>query len=68
MIDHTGIVASDFTKSEEFYSKSLFAIGYSLLLEFSASVTGHTDVAGFGGAFVLGPDGHNIEAVCHAPE
>jgi catechol 2,3-dioxygenase-like lactoylglutathione lyase family enzyme len=20
------------------------------------------------GAFVLGPDGHNIEAVCHAPE
>ncbi|MBV8806902.1 MAG: hypothetical protein JO042_17715 [Sinobacteraceae bacterium] len=20
------------------------------------------------GAFVIGPDGHNVEAVCHAPE
>ncbi|MCG2595416.1 VOC family protein [Ramlibacter sp. XY19] len=24
--------------------------------------------ANYYGAFVLGPDGHNIEAVCHAPE
>ena len=24
--------------------------------------------AGYYGAFVLDPDGHNIEAVCHAPE
>lgn len=24
--------------------------------------------ADYYGAFVLGPDGHNIEAVCHAPE
>lgn len=128
MIDHTGIIASDFDKSKVFYTKSLAAIGYTLLLEFPASVTGHTDVAGFGeppkpdfwiskgmpnhppvhvafrassraqvdafyqaaisaggrdngppgvrphyhpnyyGAFVLDPDGHNIEAVCHAAE
>ena len=128
MIDHTGIVVSDFDKSKNFYSKVLSAIGYSLLMEFPASVTGHTDVAGFGeppkpdfwvskgspnnppihvafrvgtraqvdaffkaaitaggrdngppglrlhyhpnyyGAFVLDPDGHNIEAVCHSPE
>lgn len=128
MIDHTGIIASDFKKSKDFYFKALSAIGYSLLMEFSASVTGHTDVAGFGeppkpdfwvsrgipnnppvhvafrvgsrslvdafykaaleaggrdngppglrphyhpdyyGAFVLDPDGHNIEAVCHVPE
>jgi catechol 2,3-dioxygenase-like lactoylglutathione lyase family enzyme len=127
MIDHTGISASDFEKSKAFYSKALGAIGYALLLEFPASVTGHTDVAGFGeppkpdfwvcsgtpnnpplhiafrvnsramvdafyqaaitaggrdngppgsrshyhehyyGAFVLDPDGHNIEAVCHLP-
>lgn len=125
MIDHTGIVASDFEKSKRFYSNALAAIGYGLLMEFPASVTGHTDVAGFGeppkpdfwvskgvpnsppvhvafrvgspalvdafyqaaissggrdngspglrphyhsnyyGAFVLDPDGHNIEAVCH---
>lgn len=128
MIDHTGIIASDFDKSKAFYTKSLAAIGYTLLMEFPASVTGHTDVAGFGeppkpdfwiskgtpnhppvhvafrassraqvdafyqaaisaggrdngppgmrphyhpnyyGAFVLDPDGHNIEAVCHAAE
>jgi len=128
MIDHTGINTSDFVKSKEFYSKALSAIGYSLLAEFPASVTGSTDVAGFGespkpdfwvskgtpnnppvhvafrvatraqvdaffktaiaaggrdngkpgvrphyhpnyyGAFVLDPDGHNIEAVCHSPE
>ncbi|GLQ97014.1 VOC family protein [Dyella mobilis] len=128
MIDHTGIIASDFAASKAFYTRALAAIGYALLAEFPASVTGHTDVAGFGeppkpdfwvsqgtpnqppmhvafrtatraqvdafyreamaaggrdngppgvrphyhehyyGAFVLDPDGHNIEAVCHSPQ
>ncbi len=128
MIDHTGVVVSDFDKSKAFYRDALGAIGYSLIMEFPASVTGHTDVAGFGeppkpdfwisggtpnrpalhiafrvssremvdafykaamaaggtdhgapgirahyhpnyyGAFVLDPDGHNIEAVCHEAE
>ena len=133
MIDHTGVVVSDFATSKAFYSTALGAIGLSLLMEFPASVTGNTDVAGFGapeslaqglspefwlargtpgscplhvafrvsshalvdafhkaalaaggrdngapglrpqyhptyyGAFVLDPDGHNIEAVCHTP-
>jgi catechol 2,3-dioxygenase-like lactoylglutathione lyase family enzyme len=109
MIDHTGVVVSDFEKSKAFYSAALLVIGYSLLMELPASLTGHTDVAGFGvhvafraatrahvdafykaavaaggrdngppglrlhyhtnyyGAFVLDPDGHNIEAVCHMP-
>jgi catechol 2,3-dioxygenase-like lactoylglutathione lyase family enzyme len=127
MIDHTGLSASDFDKSKAFYTKALSAIGYALLMEFPASVTGSTDVAGFGeppkpdfwiykgvannppvhvafrvssraivdafykaamaaggrdngapgvrphyhehyyGAFVLDPDGNNIEAVCHSP-
>jgi catechol 2,3-dioxygenase-like lactoylglutathione lyase family enzyme len=125
MIDHTGVGVSDFDKSKEFYRKALAAIGYRLIAEFSAEVTGSTAVAGFGeppkpdfwinegvpnkpavhvafrvptrklvdqfysaalaaggsdngppgprphyhaayyGAFVLDPDGHNIEAVCH---
>jgi catechol 2,3-dioxygenase-like lactoylglutathione lyase family enzyme len=125
MIDHTGVVVSDFDRSKQFYLAALAPIGFSLLAEFPASVTGHTDVAGFGqppkpefwisrgkpnnppvhvafrvssrslvdafygaaieaggtdngrpgirahyhpnyyGAFVLDPDGHNIEAVCH---
>jgi catechol 2,3-dioxygenase-like lactoylglutathione lyase family enzyme len=127
MIDHTGVAVSDFEKSRAFYSAALRPIGYELLLEFSAAVTGSTDVAGFGeapkpdfwinrsapnkpplhvafrvssralvdafhsaaiaaggrsngapgvrphyhanyyGAFVLDPDDHNIEVVCHEP-
>lgn len=127
MIDHTGVVVSNIDRSKEFYRAALAAVGYELLAEFPASVTGHTDVAGFGemgkpvfwiskgspnnplihvafrassrkmvdefhrtaiqaggrdngkpglrphyhpsyyGAFVLDPDGHNIEAVCHQP-
>lgn len=128
MIDHTGVIVSDFGESKEFYSRALAPIGYSIIMELPASVTGQTDMAGFGeppkpdfwirqgspnrppihiafrvasrslvdafykaaiaaggrdngapglrphyhpdyyGAFVLDPDGHNIEAVCHAPE
>ena len=125
MIDHTGVIVSDFEKSKKFYAEALAPIGFQKLLEFPAEVTGHMDVAGFGeppkpefwisrgipnvppmhiafrvservqvdafyaaaiaaggrdngppgiraqyhpdyyGAFVLDPDGHNIEAVCH---
>ena len=128
MIDHTGVVVSDIKKSKVFYEKALAPIGYQLIIELPASVTGHADVAGFGeppkpdfwissgtpnkppihiafrvpsranvvafyraamaaggvdngapglrphyhpnyyGAFVLDPDGHNIEAVCHEAE
>jgi catechol 2,3-dioxygenase-like lactoylglutathione lyase family enzyme len=133
MIDHTGVVVSDIDKSKAFYSAAFRPIGLFLLIELPASVTGKTDVAGFGsaetskqgphaefwlargapgsvpvhvafrvpsrslvdafykaalaaggrdngapglrphyhpnyyGAFVLDPDGHNIETVCHAP-
>ncbi len=127
MIDHTGLVVSDYASSRQFYMQALAPIGYALLAEFSAAQTGSVDVAGFGeppkpdfwinggtpnrpalhiafrvvdratvdafykaaiaaggkdngppglrphyhpdyyGAFVLDPDGHNIEAVCHTP-
>lgn len=128
MIDHAGIVVADYARSKAFYLAALKPIGYSLIAEIPASITGHTDMAGFGvlpkpdfwisagnpnkppvhiafrvssrvmvdafhsaalaaggadngapglrpyyhpnyyGAFVLDPDGHNIEAVCHNPE
>jgi len=128
MIDHTEIDVDDFERSKAFYTRALAPLGYALLLEVPAKLTGHTDVAGFGeapkpdfwisrgtanrpplhvafraanrksvdafyhaalaaggtdngapglrphyhphyyGAFVLDPDGHNIEAVCHTPE
>ncbi|HMK86770.1 MAG TPA: VOC family protein [Steroidobacteraceae bacterium] len=127
MIDHTGVAVSDFKKSKAFYEKALAPIGYSLLMEVSATAAGEMEAAGFGvapkpdfwiapgplgearshvafrassralvdafhraalaaggrdngapglrphyhanyyGAFVLDPDGHNIEAVCHEP-
>jgi len=125
MIDHTGVSVSNFAISKAFYIRALAPIGYELLAEFPAAVTGSHAVAGFGeppkpdfwigtgkpnvppihvafrvssralvdafykaalaaggrdngapglrphyhpdyyGAFVLDPDGHNIEAVCH---
>ena len=127
MIDHTGVTVSDLSRSVAFYRAALAPIGYELLLQFPAAVTGGSDVAGFGvapqpdfwlgagtpnrpplhvafrvtqraqvdafhaaalraggrdngapgprphyhanyyGAFVLDPDGHNIEVVCHEP-
>jgi catechol 2,3-dioxygenase-like lactoylglutathione lyase family enzyme len=48
MIDHTGLIVSDFERSKAFYSAALGAIGYTLIAEFPASVTGSVDVAGFG--------------------
>jgi len=48
MIDHIGVAVSDFEKSKVFYSKALSAIGYALMMEIPASVTGRGDVAGFG--------------------
>jgi catechol 2,3-dioxygenase-like lactoylglutathione lyase family enzyme len=128
MIDHTGVSVSDFAKSKAFYLRALAPIGYTVLKEVPAAVTGRGDAAGFGvapkpdfwigggkpnvspihiafrvesralvdafyaaalaaggrdngapgvrphyhanyyGAFVLDPDGHNIEAVCHTAE
>ena len=127
MIDHTGFTVSDFARSRAFYKDALAPLGYTVIMELPASVTGRGDVAGFGvppkadfwiaggrpseprihiaftaasravvdafyeaaiaaggrdngkpglrphyhpdyyGAFVLDPDGYNIEAVCHAP-
>jgi catechol 2,3-dioxygenase-like lactoylglutathione lyase family enzyme len=128
MIDHTGVKVSDFARAKAFYRAALAPIGYQLLLEFPAAMTGSDDVAGFGvppkadfwiaagtpnkppihvafrvggrvlvdafhaaalaaggcdngapgprphyhayyyATFVLDPDGHNIEVVCHEPE
>ena len=56
MIVHTGSVVSDSATSKAFYATALGAIGLSLLMESSASVTGSADVAGFGapGTMALG--------------
>jgi catechol 2,3-dioxygenase-like lactoylglutathione lyase family enzyme len=126
MIDHVGFSVSDYSRSKAFYERALKPLGYKLVMEATAQVTGKP-AAGFGsdgkpdfwiggegmlekplhiaigakdrasvdafyraaltaggkdngppgvrshyhpnyyGAFVFDPDGHNIEAVCHAP-
>lgn len=48
MIDHTGVGISNYDTSKAFYSAALAPIGYSMLAEIPASVTGSVDVAGFG--------------------
>lgn len=127
MIDHTGLIVSDFKKSTSFYTRALAPIGYKVIMQFPSAETGREDVVAFGeppkpdfwvisgkpnvpplhvafrvvsrdvvdafykaalaaggrdngapglrphyhpnyyGAFVLDPDGHNIEVVCHEP-
>ena len=122
MIDHIGVLVSNYGASKRFYERALEPLGYSLVMEVSAAAgfgaggnpsfwiaeSGEnaptathiafaspdratvnaffeTAVAAGGrdngapglrphyhphyyGAFVLDPDGHNIEAVCHHPE
>jgi catechol 2,3-dioxygenase-like lactoylglutathione lyase family enzyme len=48
MIDHTGVVVSDFATSKAFYTGAHAPIGYELIMELPAAVTGHAHVAGFG--------------------
>jgi catechol 2,3-dioxygenase-like lactoylglutathione lyase family enzyme len=45
MIDHTGVSVSDYPRSRDVYSKALVAIGYRLLAEFPAAVTGTVRMA-----------------------
>lgn len=119
MLDHVGLVVSDYDRSKSFFERALAPLGYTKLMEFGAA-------AGFGmagkpdfwisqgqapkpvhvafaaadrkivdafhkaalsaggrdngapgvrkeyhpnyyGAFIIDPDGNNIEAVCHNP-
>lgn len=128
MIDHVGLLVSDFAKSRAFYLRALVPTGHTRLVEPPVTREGEAPSAGFChddgsdlwirqdeatrppihiafrvasraavdafheaalaaggrdngapglrpqyhphyyGAFVLDPDGHNIEAVCHEPE
>ena len=63
MIDHTGVVVSDFDRSKRFYTSALAAGGTD---NGAPGLRPHYHPYYYG-AFVRDPDGHNIEAVCHAP-
>ncbi|HRP79495.1 MAG TPA: VOC family protein [Aquamicrobium sp.] len=127
MIDHAGIVVTDWTKAKAFYDAAFVPLGATLLYMVPEEFTDGAKVGGYGrdkpdfwlheggepgpgrhyaftassraevdafhaaalaaggrdngapgprphyhehyyGAFVLDPDGNNIEAVCHRPE
>ena len=128
VIDHMSLNVGDYEGAKAFYAKALAPLGFSLVMEVTAEMTGTVASAGFGtggkpflwltpkgrqtppqhiafgadsramvdafhaaalaaggtdngapglrpyyhptyyGAFVLDPEGHNIEAVCHAAE
>ncbi len=128
MIDHVGVLVSDYAKSRDFYVQALAPTGHSKMVELPGEPGGDAPTAGFChddgsdfwirqgeatsppvhvafrapsravvdafygaaiaaggkdngppglrphyhanyyGAYVLDPDGHNIEAVCHDPE
>ena len=49
MIDHVGFPVSDYRRSKAFYEKALAPLGYTLVMEVGADVTGSGAVAaGFG--------------------
>jgi len=48
VIDHTGVSVSDYARSKAFYTQALGAIGYAVLMEVPAALSGKTDAAGFG--------------------
>lgn len=56
MLDHTGLIVSDFEVSKKWYENALRPIGYAKLMEFSKVITQITDVAGFGEVATAKPD------------
>jgi hypothetical protein len=46
MIDHTGVAATNYEKSKQFYLRALAPLGYQLMMELPKEVTGGRGVAG----------------------
>jgi catechol 2,3-dioxygenase-like lactoylglutathione lyase family enzyme len=61
---HVAIVAKDRATVDAFYKAAIAAGGRD---NGAPGIRAHYH-PNYYGAFVLDPDGHNIEAVCHAPE
>ena len=71
MLDHIIITVSDFERSRSFYLAALEPLGYEVVMEFGKAIglgVGGKPNFFIYGAFVLDPDGHNIEAGCHLAE
>jgi len=61
---HVAILAKDHASVDAFYEAAIAAGGRD---NGAPGIRAHYH-PNYYGAFVLDPDGHNIEAVCHAPE
>jgi catechol-2,3-dioxygenase len=57
MLDHIGLEVSDVAASKAFYDRALEPLEVARFYH-----------ENYYGAFVLDPDGNNVEAVCHRPE
>jgi catechol 2,3-dioxygenase-like lactoylglutathione lyase family enzyme len=69
MIDHIKLHVADATTSKAFYEQTLAPLCYRVIMEpFPGGAAGPRPQyhPGYYGAFVLDPDGNNVEAVCHA--
>lgn len=62
MLDHIGFKVSDFGRGKGSYRRGLAPLSHG-----APGLRPHYHPNDYG-AFVRDPDGHNIEAVCHAPE
>ena len=48
MIDHTGVAATNYQKSKQFYTQALAPLGYQMMMELPQEVTRGIGVCGFG--------------------
>jgi catechol 2,3-dioxygenase-like lactoylglutathione lyase family enzyme len=48
MIDHTGLIVSDFKKSKTFYASALAPIGYKAIMEFPSDGKERPNIVAFG--------------------
>jgi len=69
MFDHVIFGVSDYAASKAFFLKALEPLGVAVVQEGppTPGLRPHYH-ANYRAAFVIGPDGHNIEVVCHEPE
>jgi catechol 2,3-dioxygenase-like lactoylglutathione lyase family enzyme len=70
MIDHTGVAATNYDRSKQFYVRALVDEFYKAALAAGGRDNGRPGLRPhyhekYYGAFVLDPDGNNIEACCH---
>ncbi len=81
IIHHIGLTVSNYENSKRFFSSALQPLDIELIVEIGGFAGFGTDGKDNGppgiraiyhlnyfGAFVIGPDGHNVEAVCHKAE